>query len=121
MSALGYPLRLSRLLQHASPVTKADTASAIAPPGQPTLGERRTAPRQRSQEDGLIVVDEHTTLACMLYDRSDTGVRLTMLDARAVPDTFVLIARCLGVAHVCSVAWRSDETIGARLDRPTTW
>ena len=83
------------------------------------MEERRAAPRQRVNEDGLVVVDEHTTLSCILHDRSDTGVRLTMLDAQAVPDTFVLIARCLGVAHVCSVAWRNEETIGARLDRST--
>ncbi|WP_336492036.1 PilZ domain-containing protein [Methylobacterium nigriterrae] len=88
-------------------------------PGSEMMDERYSAPRHRVSEDGLVVVGEHTTLPCMLYDRSDTGVRLTMPDARSVPATFVLIAPCLGVAHVCSVAWRTDETIGVRLDRAT--
>ena len=83
--------------------------------------ERRGEPRHRVNEGGLVVVDEHTLVPCLLHDRSASGVRLTMPDTKAVPTTFVLIAQCLGVAHVCTVVWRDDEVIGARLDRATAW
>ncbi|MER2266260.1 PilZ domain-containing protein [Methylobacterium oxalidis] len=85
------------------------------------MEERRASPRSRVNEDGLVIVDEHTSLPCMLYDRSETGVRLTMPDTRLVPDTFILIARCLGVAYVCTVARREDETLGVRLTQATAW
>ena len=78
--------------------------------------ERRSAERTRVDEPGVIIIDEHTTIPCIVYDLSDTGVRLTMLETAGVPDTFLLDSPCLGTG-LCEVAWRSDEAIGARLRR----
>ncbi|TXM65852.1 PilZ domain-containing protein [Methylobacterium sp. WL120] len=79
--------------------------------------ERRTVERQRTDGVGSIAVDEHTSLACLIYDISDFGVRLTLPQAEAVPATFVLNASCLSATRVCKVAWRTDESIGAKFCR----
>lgn len=78
--------------------------------------ERRVAERVRIDESGIITVDEHTTIPCIVYDLSETGVRLTMPTTHAVPATFLLDAPCFG-SGVCEVAWRTEESIGARLTR----
>ncbi len=80
----------------------------------PGMDERRATPRHRVTENGLIAIDEHTSIPCMLYDISEGGVRLTLPDTGPVPDTFVLVSPCLGEVRVCAVAWRTDETIGAQ-------
>lgn len=80
------------------------------------MQERRATPRRRVDEDGDIAIDEHTKLACLIYDRSETGVRLTMLDTAPVPETFVLTIHGLGEFRVCVAAWRTAEEIGARFD-----
>lgn len=76
--------------------------------------DRRIEPRRRLHEIGSIAVDEHTSVPCLVYDLSDLGVRLTMPGTDAVPETFVLTSPCIEGARICMVAWRDDETIGAR-------
>ena len=78
------------------------------------MTERRAAERMRSDAVGSIAVDEHTSLACLIYDISDVGIRITLPQAETVPARFVLDAPCLGDARVCRVAWRTDESIGAQ-------
>ncbi|KQP61396.1 hypothetical protein ASG40_01515 [Methylobacterium sp. Leaf399] len=75
--------------------------------------DRRQSPRSRFDEVGSIAVDEHTSLPCIVYDLSQSGVRLTLPGTDAVPQTFVLTAPCIEGARICMVAWRDDETIGA--------
>ncbi|GLS53446.1 hypothetical protein GCM10007886_16290 [Methylobacterium gregans] len=67
-------------------------------------------------QSGVITVNEHTTLPCVVYVLSEVGVRLLFLDTAEVPDTFGLNAPCFG-SGVCEVVWRSDEMIGARQQR----
>lgn len=76
--------------------------------------ERRIDIRHRVDDVGSIAVDEHTSLACIVYDLSGVGVRLTLPDTALVPETFVLTAPYIEGARICRVAWRDDETIGAR-------
>lgn len=78
------------------------------------MQERRSAPRQRLDENGLIAVDEHTSIPCLIYDLSERGVRLVSLDAGAVPETFLLAAGLLAEVRVCQIVWRTQEEIGAR-------
>lgn len=78
--------------------------------------DRRVAERHRVDENGSIALDEHTKVACMIYDRSETGVRLTMLDTTLVPETFVLDTYSLEGSRVCVAAWRTTEEIGARFE-----
>lgn len=80
--------------------------------------ERRSAARSRIDEVGLITIDEHTSIPCIVYDLSTTGVRLTLPDTSTVPETFLLHAECCGGPQWCMVTWRGDEMIGAMLHRP---
>ncbi|WP_336491431.1 PilZ domain-containing protein [Methylobacterium nigriterrae] len=69
-------------------------------------------------EVGSVAIDEHTTIPCLIFDQSGIGVRLTLVDASLVPDTFVLMADHLGEARICTAAWRTAEEIGAFFGRP---
>lgn len=79
-----------------------------------TGAERRIEPRHRVGEGGTVALDEHTTIGCLVHDISASGVRLTLPDASAIPEVFLLSAPCLPATAVCRVVWRDDETIGAR-------
>ncbi len=94
-------------------------AASLAPhrvPADPA--ERRASPRTRVDENGLISIDEHTSLPCLIYDLSDHGVRLVSLDATCVPEVFLLAARPFAEPRVCRVVWRGAEEIGARFAAP---
>ncbi|MGU3538615.1 PilZ domain-containing protein [Methylobacterium sp. A54F] len=77
------------------------------------MDDRRAATRNRVNEVGSIAVDEHTSIPCLIFDLSSLGVRLTMLDAHIVPDSFVLSSGYMSEARVCTTVWRTDEEIGA--------
>ena len=74
--------------------------------------DRRAAPREYVNETGLIAVDEHTSIGCIIYDRSSQGVRLTMPDTSGVPAKFLLSSNC-DTLRVCRTVWRTPEEIGA--------
>ena len=76
--------------------------------------ERRASPRTRLDESGLIAVDEHTSLPCLIYDLSEHGVRLVSLDALCVPEVFLLAAARFPEPRGCRTVWRGPEEIGAR-------
>ena len=78
--------------------------------------ERRSKERAPVEEAGIIAIDEHTTIPCVVYALSETGVQLTMLSTALVPDTFILDAPCVA-SSVCQVVWRTDESLGVRLTR----
>ncbi|SFK84312.1 PilZ domain-containing protein [Methylorubrum salsuginis] len=78
--------------------------------------ERRIDPRHRVGEGGTVALDEHTTIGCLVHDISASGVRITLPDASAIPEVFLLSASCLPEAAVCRVVWRDDETVGARFE-----
>ncbi|GJE75212.1 PilZ domain-containing protein [Methylorubrum suomiense] len=79
-----------------------------------TSAEQRAEPRLRVGEAGLIALDEHSSVGCLVHDVSNGGVRITLPDAAIIPDVFLLVASCLPAATVCRVIWREDEMIGAR-------
>ncbi|WP_311275385.1 PilZ domain-containing protein [Methylobacterium sp. WCS2018Hpa-22] len=83
------------------------------------MSERRIDERLRKDEAGLIAIDEHTTIPCIVYDISASGVRLTLPEAIQVPDTFILYSACVAGMEVCRVVWRGEETIGATFSRLT--
>lgn len=77
------------------------------------MQDRRSEPRQRLDQGGIIALDEHRSIACLVYDLSGSGVRLTMPDTSEVPETFLLSCRHLQDAEVCVAVWRTSEEIGA--------
>ncbi|MCJ2112932.1 PilZ domain-containing protein [Methylobacterium sp. E-025] len=76
--------------------------------------ERRAAHRERTDGTGSISIDEHKSVGCIVYDVSEQGIRVTLPDAAIVPAVFVLSAPFLDKTFVCEVAWRNDESIGAK-------
>lgn len=80
------------------------------------MTERRTEDRTRLNISGLILVDEHRTLPCIISDRSATGIRVTSPSAEELPDTFILTVDDTGEALVCRAAWRKVDQIGCTAD-----
>ncbi|WP_245516565.1 PilZ domain-containing protein [Methylobacterium segetis] len=64
-------------------------------------------------EPGFIALDEHSSMGCIVYDVSNIGVRVTMLETKQVPDVFFLSSPSLGPGRVCRTAWRKADEIGA--------
>jgi hypothetical protein len=78
--------------------------------------ERCNASRSLSSEGGSISIDEHRSLPCIVYDRSESGVRVALPDAEIVPDRFVLSLDAGSEVLVCRALWRKAEEIGAATD-----
>ena len=76
--------------------------------------ERRSEVRTLIDVAGTIIIDEHTTLPCVVYDLSESGVHLTMLSTTEVPNTFILDGPCV-TSRICEVVWRTDESLGVSL------
>ena len=76
--------------------------------------ERRATQRKRTDGTGSISIDEHSSVGCIVYDISENGIRVTLPDAGVVPSVFVLTAPFLDKTFVCEVAWRNEESIGAK-------
>ncbi|TXN74095.1 PilZ domain-containing protein [Methylobacterium sp. WL8] len=76
--------------------------------------ERRATHRERTDGIGSISIDEHSSVGCIVYVVSENGIRVTLPQAEIVPSIFVLTAPFLGKTFVCEVAWRNDESIGAK-------
>jgi hypothetical protein len=82
--------------------------------------ERRSAPRTILNETGIISVDEHRSLPCIVYDRSAGGVRIALPDTEIVPDRFILSIDASNEILVCQAIWRKADEIGATADVPET-
>lgn len=67
-------------------------------------------------EIGVVSLDEHTVVPCLICDRTDLGARLTLLDASPVPTEFLLGMPDEDDARLCKVIWRTPEVIGAWFD-----
>jgi len=78
--------------------------------------ERRAEDRTPLNVTGLILVDEHRTMPCIIFDRSASGVRITSPSAEELPDTFILTVDDTGEALVCRAAWRRVDQIGCIAD-----
>lgn len=77
--------------------------------------ESRSGERRRLLKGGVIAFSaRHATLPCMVRDISDTGARLRVGDASAVPDTFELIVELDGLEVDCEVTRRQHNEIGVR-------
>ncbi len=56
---------------------------------------------------------------CVLADISDTGGRIDVENADAIPETFTLwLARNGSARRKCKVVWRKPHQIGVAFDRP---
>ena len=78
--------------------------------------ERRAEDRTRLAISGMILVDEHRTVPCIVSDRSATGIRVTLPNTEDLPDVFILTFDDTGEALVCRAAWRKVDQIGCIAD-----
>lgn len=77
--------------------------------------ERRAQSRTRMDVPGRICLDEHHSVSCLVYDRSEEGVRVTLPQADLIPETFVLEIAEMPIVYICRLVWRKGEEIGAQL------
>jgi hypothetical protein len=54
------------------------------------------------------------TQQCRIVDISGTGVRLRVVDARIIPDKFILLLSKSGPGYHASVIWRRGTELGAQ-------
>ena len=79
---------------------------------------RRAHPRVLLGSTAQIIVNEHHTEPCMIYDRSVGGVRLILSNAEIVPDLFLLTIDGTDEVLVGQAIWRTAEEIGAKVSPP---
>ncbi len=79
------------------------------------MNERRALPRTRLDVPGRICLDEHRSLSCLVYDRSEAGVRVTLPEAEIIPETFLLEIEQSPIFFVCRLVWRKGDEIGAQM------
>jgi len=80
--------------------------------------QRRKAARRIMQVKlpaKILLVDGTHAFQCKICDISQTGAKLSTLEASKVPDTFFLMLSAHGTAHrSCEVVWRSAKELGIR-------
>jgi hypothetical protein len=63
----------------------------------------------------IISVDGTRSFQCKVSDISQSGAKLTTIDAGTVPDTFFLALSANGSAHrSCEIVWRTAKAVGVR-------
>ena len=82
------------------------------------MQDRRAHTRIRLDDTAWIAVDEHSSLPCVVFDRSLSGVRIALPEADQVPSLFVLTLDTSGEVLVCRAVWRKSEEIGASTQLP---
>ena len=66
-----------------------------------------------------LALDGDQLHGCALHDISDTGARIDVEDAEAVPDRFVLVLSGNGSPRrQCRVVWRQPNQIGVTFEPP---
>jgi len=83
---------------------------------------RRNTRRQVRQGARMVRADGAALGTCLMIDISGTGARLKVNASDALPDQFLLLLSHDGkLRRQCSVAWRSDTSVGVHFltDDPT--
>ena len=77
--------------------------------------DQRIAPRLKALFAARIAFNNgQSTLDCLIRNLSDTGAKLVVSAAVAVPDRFDLFIPQKGVTRRVQIAWRTGEEIGVR-------
>jgi hypothetical protein len=76
--------------------------------------ERRRNARQPADFAGRIIVEGREPIECWIVDISAGGARLSVKDAGALPESFVLETR--RGPRSSRMAWRSNHEIGVSFD-----
>jgi hypothetical protein len=82
------------------------------------MDEQRSELRRKSFLGGQIAfASRYATLDCILRNTSESGARLALADARALPDTFDLHVPVKGQHYRADVKWRQLDAVGVQLRR----
>jgi hypothetical protein len=76
--------------------------------------ERRATPREQVLLPALIVEAGGRRRACVILDRSEGGLRISVPTDEAVPDAFCILDLVTGVGREVEVAWRRAPELGLR-------
>lgn len=76
--------------------------------------DRRGSPREPAFLTGLLVFGDDEIVSCVIVDRSETGLRIKILEDAELPDRFGLIDLLSGVGHECQAVWRNAPFAGVR-------
>jgi hypothetical protein len=83
--------------------------------------DKRKARRRPLRYSAWMALDNDKLHGCVLSDISDTGARLDVEDAKALPDLFMLLLSGTGSARrSCRVIWRSPGQVGVAFERRLT-
>ncbi|HEY1474472.1 MAG TPA: PilZ domain-containing protein [Pseudolabrys sp.] len=79
------------------------------------IREKRNARRQPLRYTAWLAVTAEQRHGCVVSDISDTGARIDVQDAKAIPDYFVLLLSSNGAARrFCRVMWRKPTQLGVK-------
>lgn len=74
--------------------------------------ERRVTPRHQGPEAGVILLERHSRVECIVRDFSPAGVGLLLPDAVSLPVEFDLIFN--HVTRHCVAVWRRLDRMGLK-------
>jgi hypothetical protein len=79
----------------------------------------RTSPRRSVRELARIIFEDgQPTLKCVILDVSESGARLMLTGAAALPETFLLFRRSDLTLREASVMRREFGSVGVKLAEP---
>ncbi len=86
----------------------------------PSRAELRRKPRKQLHFPAKIDFGGGTLMPCLLWDVSESGVRITVSDPTAPPQDFALLLSDES-RRLCRIIWRGAQQIGVRyIDAPAS-
>ena len=79
--------------------------------------ERREERSEVTKSASICIDGADQKMACTVRDIHSSGARLSIMNAQAVADTFLLIVRSDNLIARCKVAWRKTNEMGVRFLR----
>jgi hypothetical protein len=79
--------------------------------------ERRATPRDQVLLPALIVLPDGGRRPCVIVDRSEGGLRISLPTGDSVPNAFCVIDLVSGIGREMEVAWRHADNVGLRTVR----
>ena len=80
--------------------------------------DKRRSRRRPLRYSAWMALENDKLHGCVLADISDTGARLDVDDAEALPERFMLLLSGTGSAkRSCRVIWRSPGQVGVAFER----
>ncbi|MGI9364607.1 MAG: PilZ domain-containing protein [Rhizobiaceae bacterium] len=79
--------------------------------------ERREERIEKTKSASISIDGGDQQMACTVRDIHSSGARLSIMNAQAVADSFLLIVRAENVIARCKVAWRKTNEMGVRFLR----